>query len=53
MPGENEEQQRQQPARGTEALLSHVAQHKVDVALWATRVLTILFAFGYLIPIFG
>ncbi|XP_055680516.1 Krueppel homolog 2 [Lutzomyia longipalpis] len=53
MPGENEEQQRQQPPRGTDALLAHITQHKLDVALWATRVLTIFFAFGYLIPIFG
>ncbi|XP_059617595.1 Krueppel homolog 2 [Phlebotomus argentipes] len=50
---EQEQQQQQPPQRGTEALLAHVNQHKIDVALWATRVLTIVFAFCYLLPIFG
>ncbi|XP_055712661.1 Krueppel homolog 2 [Phlebotomus papatasi] len=56
MPGATngtDQNEQQQPPRGTEALLAHISQHKIDVALWATRVLTIVFAFGYLIPIFG
>ncbi|XP_053643068.1 Krueppel homolog 2 [Cherax quadricarinatus] len=38
---------------GVEALKSHVLQHKVDTALWATRALTLIFCISYLIPIFG
>lgn len=30
-----------------------VHSRKVDVALWATRLLTIIFAFFYMIPIMG
>lgn len=39
--------------RGFEALKQHVIDNKVDVALWASRVLTIIFAIGYVLPIFG
>lgn len=46
----NEDQPR---PRGLEALKSHVIENKVDVALWASRVLTIVFAIGYVLPIFG
>lgn len=35
------------------ALKDHVIAHKIDVALWAIRIFTILFAFAYFIPIFG
>lgn len=41
------------PRRGVEALKHHVIAHKVDVALWATRVFALIFAFFYFIPIFG
>ncbi|KAG8223543.1 hypothetical protein J437_LFUL004417 [Ladona fulva] len=41
------------PERGWNALRSHLILHKVDVALWATRVLTIIFTLGYFIPLFG
>lgn len=43
----------QERTRGFEALKQHVIENKVDVALWASRVLTIIFAFGYILPIFG
>lgn len=43
----------QPPPRGITALKHHVIAHKVDVALWATRVFTLIFAFCYFIPIFG
>lgn len=43
----------QERPRGFEALKQHVIDNKVDVALWASRVLTIIFAFGYVLPIFG
>lgn len=39
--------------RGFEALKQHVIANKWDVILWATRVITIFFAFGYVLPIFG
>jgi len=34
-------------------LKAHVLAHKIDVLLWATRVATILFTVGYILPIFG
>lgn len=43
----------QERPRGMEALKQHVIENKVDVALWASRVLTIIFAIGYVLPIFG
>lgn len=43
----------QERPRGFEALKQHIIDNKVDVALWASRVLTILFAFGYVLPLFG
>jgi hypothetical protein len=36
-----------------DALKTHVMAHKVDVALWAIRILTVLFTIGYFIPIFS
>lgn len=45
----------QQPQRGLniEALKQHVLSHKIDVALWATRIFTIIFTMVYFIPLFG
>lgn len=48
----SENQQTPTP-RGLAVLKTHIIQNKVDVALWATRMLTIVFAIGYIIPIFG
>jgi len=42
-----------QPARGLQALKEHALAHKVDVALWTTRLLAIFFTFAYFIPLFG
>lgn len=50
---ENQGNNDQPPARGFDALKQHVLAHKVDVALWATRVFTLVFAFCYFIPLFG
>ena len=36
-----------------ERLVAHFMANKIDSAMWATRILTIFFALGYLIPIFG
>ncbi|XP_019873650.1 Krueppel homolog 2 [Aethina tumida] len=36
-----------------DALINHVSTHKIDCALWAIRLLSIVFAIGYLIPVFG
>lgn len=52
MSDNSSEQQQQQP-RGVEALKAHVIANKVDSALWASRVLTVIFAIGYVLPIFG
>lgn len=45
--------QQQQQARGVEALKQHVMLNKIDAALWASRVLTVVFTIGYILPIFG
>jgi hypothetical protein len=50
-PGQNS-----QPARGAlnwDGLISHVKEHKLDIALWFTRVITIFFTVSYFIPVFG
>lgn len=39
--------------RGFAALKDHVSRNRLDTALWASRVLTIVFALGYVLPIFG
>ncbi|GFG32314.1 hypothetical protein Cfor_02711 [Coptotermes formosanus] len=39
--------------QGWEALKQHVLDHKVEVALWVTRIFTILFTFGYFVPLIG
>ncbi|CAH0560517.1 unnamed protein product [Brassicogethes aeneus] len=36
-----------------DALLVHITNHKIDCALWAIRVLSIIFGLGYFIPLFG
>lgn len=41
------------PPRGMPALKAHVIANKIDVALWAIRVLTIFCTIGYVIPIFN
>uniref|UniRef100_U5EI74 Putative conserved plasma membrane protein n=1 Tax=Corethrella appendiculata TaxID=1370023 RepID=U5EI74_9DIPT len=47
-------QQRAPPQpKGVQALKEHILANKVDSLLWSSRVLTILFTVGYIIPIFG
>jgi hypothetical protein len=36
-----------------DALKQHVLVHKIDCGLWAMRILTVFFTFGYFLPIFG
>ncbi|XP_060532275.1 Krueppel homolog 2 [Cylas formicarius] len=36
-----------------DALKAHVIAHKIDCALWAIRMVVIVFSIGYFIPIFG
>lgn len=43
----------QQTQRGWGALKQHVLDNKVKVGMWATRVFTMLFTIGYLLPFFG
>lgn len=49
----NQEDSQAPPPRGLEALKHHVITHIIDVALWATRIVTLVFAFCYFIPLFG
>jgi len=40
-------------ARGWLVLKHHMLTHKIEVLLWLTRVATIIFSVGYILPIFG
>lgn len=42
-----------QRPRGWLVFKHHVLTHKIDLALWATRLGTILFTIGYILPLFG
>jgi len=48
----SQESENQRP-RGWVALKEHVTTHKIDLALWATRLATICFSVGYILPLFG
>ncbi|GLH15244.1 Krueppel homolog 2 [Gryllus bimaculatus] len=50
--GAQTSQQQFSAPRGWEALKNHVIDHKVDVALWATRLCTVFFSLSYILPIF-
>lgn len=39
--------------RGVQAVKNHMLANKIDTALWVSRVLSIVFAIGYILPIFG
>ncbi|CAG9798133.1 unnamed protein product [Chironomus riparius] len=39
--------------RGIGAVKIHMMENKIETALWVSRVLSIVFAIGYLLPIFG
>lgn len=39
--------------RGIAAVKIHMMENKIETALWVSRVLSIVFAIGYLLPIFG
>lgn len=39
------------PVKGLPALKAHIIANKIDVALWATRLFTLLFASLYIIPL--
>ena len=38
--------------QGFGALTQHVSSHKLEMGLWATRILTIFFTIAYFLPIF-
>jgi len=47
---QSENNQRQ---RGWVAFKEHVSTHKIDLALWGTRLATLCFTVGYILPLFG
>lgn len=51
--GPQQHQQGQGRPKGFGYLIWHCQQHKIDVGLWATRVITIAFAIAYFLPVFG
>ena len=52
MPDETSETNQGQP-RGVANLVRHCKAHKIEVGLWATRLLTVVFAVAYFLPVFG
>ena len=38
--------------RGFGALCQHVSTHKLEMGLWATRLMTIIFTIAYFLPFF-
>lgn len=50
MSDQQRDEQPQRPASAIEALTAHVKANKLDTTLWASRVLTIYFALGYVLP---
>lgn len=42
-----------QVEKGWPALKQHITENKVKFGLWMTRLFTIIFTIGYIIPIFG
>jgi len=43
----------EQRPRGWLVLKHHLLTHKIDVALWTTRLVTIVFTIGYILPLMG
>lgn len=39
--------------KGWFALKQHIIDNKIKVGLWVTRLFTLIFTIGYIIPIFG
>ncbi|XP_075235254.1 transmembrane protein 33-containing Krueppel homolog 2 [Lycorma delicatula] len=44
---------RSEPVKGFDALKRHCIENKLDIALWTTRLFTIIFTLAYLVPLFG
>lgn len=51
--GESRQDSNTSPQSRLDILKKHIIDNKVDVGLWTTRLLTMLFTFFYFIPIFG
>ena len=49
---DNTSQNSEDRQRGFGALIQHVTTHKLEMGLWATRLLTILFTLAYFLPFF-
>lgn len=50
---ETEGQQQQQRPKGLSNLMEHCKANKLQVGLWATRLMTVGFALAYFLPVFG
>lgn len=49
-----ENERRPEPQlNGSGKIVEHIKANKIDVAMWATRMMAIIFAVGYILPIFG
>ena len=42
-----------QPQRGFGGLMHQITTKKIETGLWATRILTVVFTIGYILPFFG
>uniref|UniRef100_A0A0V0G5T1 Putative conserved plasma membrane protein n=1 Tax=Triatoma dimidiata TaxID=72491 RepID=A0A0V0G5T1_TRIDM len=50
MPSNSDNTEANAPAPGMNSLKAHIALHKIEMALWCTRVLTIIFTLLYFMP---
>ena len=49
---DNTTENNQPRQRGFGALCQHVSTHKLEMGLWATRLMTIIFTIAYFLPFF-
>ena len=49
----NSESRTSPQPHGVANLVAHCKQHKIEVGMWATRLLTIIFTISYFLPVFG
>jgi len=50
---EGQSQGQQQQPKGMANLIRHCQGHKIEVGLWATRLMTVVFTLAYFVPVFG
>jgi len=50
---ENEQNRQTEAPRGMSAVAKHILEHKMDAALWTTRIISLMYGFLFIVPIFS